>query len=243
MGNSIDTVGSSLEALNAYYQLITENLAYASTSGFKRRLETFIQTGAAQEGSSDGSGGGGGVSKTQKTDIHQGALRETGPALDLAINGGGFFVIETPNGVFYTRHGGFQLNSDRQLVDSTGQTVAGENGPITIPPDVSPTQISVSLEGNVSAGGSVVGTLRIVDFENLQDLKRVGVTHFEVPPGVDPIPAKSFSVSQKYQESSNVNIVRELVNLIMVTRVYQANLKSVQVQDERMKNLLQVALA
>ncbi len=235
MSDSIQQVGASLEALTGAYARITQNLANASTPGFKRHLSAFVS-------GSDGRGGGE-ISAKDYCDFTQGAMKQTGRSLDVAINGEGFFVMETPQGPLYTRYGSFQLNASRQLVDSLGRTVSGQGGPITIPPGAGPEEIQISSQGAISAGGSTVGRLRIVNFENPDRLIRAGAIHFRAPANVAPDDVASPALGQGFVESSNVNVARELVDLITVTRLYQANVKTIQTRDDHLKHLLQVAMA
>ncbi len=234
MSDCIQQVGSSLEALTDAYTRITQNLANASTPGFKRQLSGFV---------SEFGDGGANISAAQNSDFTQGSLKQTQRALDLAINGDGFFVVETPKGPLYTRYGSFQLNAQRQLVDSVGRTVSGQSGPITFPPDAAADSIQISRQGVISAAGSNIGRLKIVDFEDPHRLTHAGGTHFEAPGDIEPRNATSSTIQQGFVESSNVNIARELVDLITVSRMYQANVKCISTQDDRMKHLLQVAMA
>jgi len=236
MVDSTRQVSASLEALSEAYCQIAENLSNASTPGFKRHLVTLMSTGGPQDQSGD-------IQAEQRCDYTQGALRQTGRALDLAVSGDGFFVIETPQGPLYTRYGTFQLNAQRQLVDSLGRTVSGQAGPITLPPDVSPDQIQISRQGAVCVAGTTVGRLRVVSFDDPQKLIRAGAVHFRAPAGLEPTDVASPMIHQGFRESSNVNVARELVDLITVSRLYQANIKSIQAQDDRLKYLMQAAMA
>ncbi len=236
MGDSIQAVGSSISALSEYYRVITHNLANANTSGYKRRVE------AIRQSITDASAGG--VTGGTSIDFTPGAMIRTGRSLDMAIQGrDGFFVIETPEGPLYTRNGVFRLNPQGQLVNADGQTVSGEGGQIVIPNTVGPSGVSVATDGQISADGQAIGKLKIVEFDDPAALKPIGNNCFRAPPTATPKAAEKTTVYQGFQEAANVNVVEELVDLIMVTRMYEANMKSIKVQDERMKNILQVAMA
>ena len=178
---------------------------------------------------------------TPAIDFTQGGLVRTGRGLDLALNGKGFFVIETAAGPRYTRNGVFRTNPQGQLVDSAGRMVAGEGGPITLPPNVNAEMVSVAQDGTISAQGRALGKLRIVDFESYAGLQPVGDSLYSAGLDGEPVPAANASVQQGFQETSNVKAVEELVGLITVTRLYEANIKGIQAQDERKQNLLRVA--
>ncbi len=239
MNGSIQAAGASMDALGRYYRVITHNLANANAVGYKRRVESMRQSLTGQPTTdTDGKV----VGKTF-IDFTQGRLVRTGRALDVALQGkGGFFVIETPEGPLYTRNGVFRLNAQGQLVDSSGRTVAGESGPITIPSNVGPGGVNVSTGGQISANGQSIGKFRIVQFDKPDLLRPVGDNCFRAPTSAGSKPAEKFNVHQGCQEGSNVNIVKELVDLITVTRLYEANAKSISAHDERMKNILQVAM-
>jgi flagellar basal-body rod protein FlgG len=103
--------------------------------------------------------------------------------------------------------------------------------------------MSVSPDGSVSAGGQVLGRLRVVDFDDLAALDAVSGTMFRAPEGAAARPASKFNVKQGYREQSNVNVVREMVDLITVSRLYEANCKSMQKSGESKDQLLRVAMA
>ncbi|MGB2823922.1 MAG: flagellar hook-basal body protein [Phycisphaerae bacterium] len=248
MPSSIDAVSSSLEALTEQYRSITGNLANANTPGFKRTRVSFEQTLAeAVSGSASSEQSGpatGQVSANGAIDFSQGAMTQTGRALDLALGGRGFFTLKTVDGELYTRSGKLHVNDQRQLVDSVGRIVGGSGGaPIVAPATVSTMDIRVTREGDVRAGGTSIGRLEIVDFDDLSKLAPRGSDCFEALEGAGRKDAVAPAVRQRHLESSNVSVVEELVGLIMVTRLYEANIKSISVQDEQMKNILEVAMS
>ena len=265
MSDSIAAVSSSLSGLDDQYETITQNLANANTTGYKRQCTAFSQSLAAQMSQAPGGALTGAadnqqqgqISSSSAIDFTQGAFAQTGSPLDMAIDSNGsskdgtgksatgFFVIETPKGPLYPRNGTFKLDPSGKLVDWAGRGVAGDGGPIIVPSTSSALNVQVAADGEVFADGKTIGKLKIVQFNDESDLKKlssVGGNCFSAPATVTPSPAKDFSVRQGVQESSNVNVVQELVSLITVTRLYEANLKNVQVQDDRLKNLLGVAM-
>ena len=177
-------------------------------------------------------------------DFSQGSLIQTGRTLDFALLGKGFFVVETPEGPLYTRNGAFRTNENGQIVDSAGRTVAGEAGPITVPATVGLSELQVSADGRISAGGINIGKIKIVDFkDNESKLVPVGGNCFVMPDkDIQPASAENVVVKQGYQEASNVKIVDELVDMIMVTRLYEANMRYVSAQRETSSSLTSVAM-
>ncbi len=239
MGNNNEITASSLEAMNRHYEMITHNLANANTIGFKRTRTLFEQAMKRQGGKGPGSGLG--IDAKSHTDFLPGTTVKTDRPLDLTLSGNGFFTLESTKGTVYTRNGTFNLNSQGQLVDTAGRLVAGENGPIVVPKSVGIEKIKVAADGTIEADGKAIGKLKIVDFVNLQRLKPAGSSAFSAPSTLETKPAGA-TVYQGYQESSNVSVVEELANLIAVTRMYEANLKTVNVDDDRLKTILQVAM-
>ena len=236
---------SSLEALTQEYRAITNNLANVNTPGFKRARTSFRQLLDAMSTPADASGEaqapGGTVYPVSAIDFSQGVLTRTGRSLDLALEGDGFFELETTEGPLYTRSGKFHVNAQRQLVDGAGRLVAGQAGPISLPPGVPPGQVGVSRDGGIRAGGSEIGRPRIVRFDQPSELVPAGDGCFRAPAGVAATEATDVSVHQGYVESSNVSAVEELIGLITVTRLYQANVKMLTAQDESLERILDVA--
>lgn len=238
MSDSILAVGSSLEGLAEHYRVITQNLANVSTVGFKRAVTAVLQTETDQAGEADLQTIG-----YSAIDFTQGSLVKTDRPFDVAIQGSkGFFVIETTDGPLYTRNGIFSLDSSGQLVDMAGQTVAGESGPITVPSSVPATNVKIARDGRIFAEGAEIGRLKIVEFDDPTKLVQAGSTIFRAPEGIVPRAVDETTVAQGFQEASNVTAVQELVDLISLTRLYEATIKTVQAQDDRMKNILQVAM-
>ena len=236
-------VSSAINGLTREFDIIAHNLANVGTVGYKRRCNAFSESLMAK-------GGGTKAVSSDESDLYstidftQGSLTETGRKLDFALIGKGFFVIETPNGPLYTRNGMFRLDQNGQIVDSTGRTVAGQSGPISIPPDAGLSQIRVSSEGNITtAAGALVGKFKLVDFkDNESELVAVGLSCLQAPEGMVPEPPENLSVKQGAQEGSNVQLVEELVDMIMVNRLYAANMKFMSVSRDTSKSLLSVAM-
>ncbi|UCF43624.1 MAG: flagellar hook basal-body protein, partial [Planctomycetota bacterium] len=177
-------------------------------------------------------------------DFSQGSITQTGRALDFTLYGKGFFVIETPEGPLYTRNGMFRTNQNGQVVDSEGRTVAGEAGPITIPADTGLSQLSVSSDGSISVGGTAIGRFSIVDFGADEDkLVPAGANCYRMPDeAIVPVAAEQMVVKQGYLESSNVKMVDELVDMIVVSRLYEANMALVSAQKETSSTIMGVAM-
>jgi flagellar basal-body rod protein FlgF len=234
---------TSIDALTRELEIITHNLANASTAGFKRRCNAFTKALDTQQGSPD-TYSPGQIDLETSLDFSQGSFTQTGSPLDFAIMGKGFFVVETPEGPLYTRNGSFQINNNGQLADSTGRIVSGEAGPITVPPTVGISQLSVSADGTITASGVNIGKLQIMDFkENENKLIPAGTNCFVMPDTeVRPTPAENIVVKQGFQEASNVKVVDELVDMIMVSRLYEANMRYLSAQKENTGSIMNAAM-
>jgi flagellar basal-body rod protein FlgG len=236
MPDIVAAISAKRDALTEQYRAITQNIANANTSGYKRSVTSFASTLASAQG-------GASVPSAQtQTDFTQGHLTQTGRNLDLALEGKGFFVVDTPQGETYTRGGVFNLNAQGQLVDLAGNPVAGENGPITVPRTASANSLTVSATGDVEAGGQKLGKLKIVEFPSGTKLDSLGTCCYRAPANAQAQPSTKTIVHQDYQEASNVSIVEELVGLVNVTRMYEANAKTISTQDDGGKALLRVAM-
>ncbi len=244
MDGMSEASASSLEALSEQYRIIAHNLANVSTAGYKRRMTQFVQV-LNETMAGQGSGeipDPGTVEGEMLVDYTQGSLVQTDNPLDVALDGKGFFIVESPEGQLYTRSGTFRANAQGQLVDLSGRTVLGEGGPIILPSGSSTSDLRIARDGSVSAGGAQIGKLKLVEFEDTQQLIPAGDNCFSAVDAT-PVPAESTSVYQRFKEASNVNMVQELVGLITVTRMYEANIKMIQTLDEQMEQLLNVAMS
>ena len=241
MSDPIGPSASSMTALSQQYEAIAHNLANANTAGYKRRVTAFHQ--ALRQASDVSLANIGSVTGQTAIDFSQAALAKTDRSLEFALSGEGFFTVETPDGPRYTRNGSFQVNPQGQLVDLSGQPISGGGGPITIPGGFPVDDIQVATDGTVRAGDQQIGKLAVVEFEDTSELVPVGGNCFIAPDGTTAKPAVGTKVHQGYKEPANFNVVEELVSLIMVTRMYEANAKYITTQDDQTKQILQVAMS
>lgn len=195
------------------------NIANASTTGFHGDRVTFREAlGAARSvdvSLVDVSGA--------RVDAQNGALMQTENPLDLALEGDGMFAVDTPNGPRYTRAGNFQLDDQRRIVTADGHAVRGAGGPITIPPEAA--VIAVGTDGTITADGDTVGKLELVRFEPRQ-LTREGSALMAARG--KPVDGEPPLVRSGMLESSNVNVVRGVVDLVKVSRTYESLMRVIQ---------------
>jgi len=238
-----DQISTSLDALTKEYEIITHNLANVSTAGYKRRCNAFSKVIEARLNNTQ-TYSPGSVELETSFDFSQGNIVKTDRKLDCALFGKGFFQVETPDGALYTRSGIFNIDPNGQIFDFQGRIVSGQAGPITIPGNISTSQISVSSDGSISADGTNIGQFKLVDFgDDENKLAPVGGNCYQLTqPDIVPVPAENVIVKQGCQEASNVQIIEELVDLIMVTRLYEANTDFLNAGKETTGNLISVAM-
>ena len=145
----------------------------------------------------------------------QGALEPTGNALDLAIEGQGFFMVQTPNGPRYTRDGSFHRAQNGQLVTQAGEPVLSQAGqPIQIPPG----EVTVGADGAVSVAGGVVAQVGVFQFPAGTQLTPEGANRYVAPQGMTPTAATSASIHQGALEAANQDVVEGSLDLVMMQR-------------------------
>ena len=196
---------------------IANNLANVSTAGFRASHNVFssvlANTGGTTLSVLNQDENDYGVLSGTKLDNTQGALVPTGNDLDRAMEGPGYFAVQTATGPVYTRGGNFRVSPQGQLITAAGDPVMGENGPITILGQ----PISISSDGTISANGAISGRLKLVEFASTVDMQSAGGTYYTAPAGT-AVPGKASQVRQGMLESSNVNPVTSVVELITAQR-------------------------
>lgn len=211
------------------------NLANANTTGYKKDVAvskdfasvmiTRINDG---QNADIGSLGRGTVIDEVAVDQEAGTIRTTGNDLDMAVDGKGYFAVQTPNGVRYTRNGTFTRSSQGELVTQDGYQVLGQDD---APIRLTGTKFVVNANGAVFNNGIQTGQLQVVDFADERQLTKEGASLFVAAGNAQQQPA-SGSVRQGTLEMSNVNVVAEMVNLITGYRAYETNSKAVQAHDQ-----------
>ena len=220
MPNGLSSAASALRYWERRQEIATNNLANASTDGFKGERVFAQMLGTAGEALP--------VAQTS-TDLRAGTLRQTGNALDLAVPGDGFFVVDTPNGERFTRGGSFQIDTAHRLVDASGHPVLGEKGPVVLPDG----PVDVDASGTVRVNDKVVDRLRLEKAAPNATLAHEGGTLFVPPAGAQrqKVADADRGVKQGFVEESNVNTVSSMVDMIAVQRAYAAVQKAVGTMD------------
>ena len=218
-------VGMSRQvALSRELDVVANNIANINTNGYKADgslFEEYLSSSARSDT-------GGRISYVRDRgvwhDMGAGPIEHTGNPLDLAIDGDGFFAVQTPRGERYTRNGALHLNATGQLVTSEGDPVLGTGGPITFQPN--DRQIQISADGTISVrdGASKVdtarGQLRLVTFAKPQQLRKDGGSTFKPGAGDAPQQTTVARIEQGAVEKSNVRGVVEMSRMIEITRAY-----------------------
>ncbi len=165
------------------------------------------------------------------TDWRDGPLTPTGNALDLAVRGEGFFTVEAPEGLLYTRDGTMSLDQDGRMVTQSGWPVVDAEGqPIIVPPGSA--SIQIGADGRVTADDNEVGRMAIVKFANPAALERVGLSAFRnADPTVEALPTEA-RVEQGMLERSNVNAIDVMTTLIGASRAFEMNMRGIQAYKE-----------
>jgi flagellar basal-body rod protein FlgG len=259
MNTALWAAKTGLDAQQTQMAVVSNNLANVNTTGFKKGRAVFEdlmyqnqrQVGAATSQDTQAPSGlslGTGVRVVATEKVYtQGSFNQTGNALDVAISGRGFFQVALPDGTLaYTRDGSFQLNSQGQLVTSSGYAVQPS---ISIPQGAQ--SITIATDGTVSAtlaGQSAptqVGTLQLTDFVNPAGLQPRGENLLtesgssgsaqSSTPGLSGLG----TLQQGAVEASNVNVVEEMVNMIQTQRAYEMNTKAITSTDQMLQFLSQ----
>ncbi|MFZ4402532.1 MAG: flagellar basal-body rod protein FlgG [Pseudobdellovibrionaceae bacterium] len=257
MVKSLNTAATGMQAQQANMDVIANNIANASTMGFKKsraEFEDLMYQTQKEPGTATGlnayspngvqTGLGVKTASVQK-DFENGNSLVTKGALDLQIEGPGFFQVLTPDGqVMFTRDGAFKKDPTGKMIDKNGNTLQPE---ITIPTNVSGLEIDQKGEVRIISGLSdaqqTIGQIDIVNFVNPAGLKSMGKNLFSQttssgqPQATRPGLNGSGYLAQGQLETSNVNIVDEMVNMITSQRAYETNSKVIQASDQMLQTI------
>lgn len=243
------TSAAGMDVQQAKVEGVTNNLANASTPGYKKediQIQSFPEMLLIQQGGPQRRGGlpvsdppqklgtmGMGAMVTGTfTDNTAGAVQETGNSTDILLKGPGFFAVNVPapgnpGRVCYTRNGAFKVDQEGYLVAYGGYRVLGETGEIK----VGDAGFKVAPDGTVEAGNVQVDKLRLIEFNDVSGLRNESDGLFIDAQGVGR-QANATTVGQGYLEKSNVNVIDEMAGLISVMRTYETNQRLIQAHDE-----------
>jgi flagellar basal-body rod protein FlgF len=244
MSTGLYVMASRMEGLSESLDVTASNLANAATPGFKRTQGKFKSILDATSQPAEAVYEGDrlqlqwpGLGDWQ-LDLSPGAIRRTGRPLDLAVQGDGFFVLDTPAGERFTRKGRMQLTAEGELIHGSGNRLVADSGTLRIPAEAD--EVTVSADGSVSTGEQSLGRLRIVELPEPELLRPEGMGIYRN----DGAPAESAIDSRVIQgavEESNVNPVQEMVAMIKIMRTYEAGSRLLKRLDSLDHQLIQTA--
>lgn len=222
MGEEVMTVrgivnsARSLSYLLTLQQVTANNLANANTQGFKAdRLTAHLAAGARFP------------VPVQRTDLQQGTLTQTGRPLDFGLDGPGFLVARTPQGDRLTRASSLRLDAAGTIVDSHGNPIMGEQGPIV----VSGAELEVGTDGTVMVDGAVAGKIRMVNVEDPSRLLKEGSNLYMTDQPFTRLPEGKTQLRQGSLEEANVDPLLSTVDLVTIQRAYAANIDALRAMD------------
>jgi flagellar basal body rod protein FlgG len=236
---------SALSALERWQDSVSQNIASSQTTAYRKRTVNFSTTKAgeiqldphARPGSDTGTAL---IFPQVNTGINftAGETQATRRDLDVALQGEGFFEVQLPDGSHaFTRNGQFHLRADRTLVNGAGYEVLTDGGaPVTLVPNGSP--LTINPDGTLVQGDISLGKLSVQKFTDPSQLTPVAGGLFLAAPGVRSQPVDSPEVLQGYLEASNVTPLREMVDLVLISRAYEANQKIINTVDQQMQKTL-----
>lgn len=234
MDNSLYTTLNRQTGLMAEMRVIANNIANAATTGFRAEglmfAEHVTDLGPGVPSLSMAS------PEARIVSGAQGGLTQTGGTYDLAIEGEGYFLIETPNGNRLTRAGSFTPSAEGQLLTSDGMRLLDLGGaPVAVPPGAS--RIAIGRDGTLAADGSPVAQIGLWQPAGATGLVADGATRFEAPDGVEPI--TDGKIFQGFLEESNVNPVSEIARMIEVQRAYELGQGFLDNEDRRIRSVIE----
>lgn len=233
MDNANYVVLTRQSGLKKELQITANNIANASTTGYRSEGVVFAEMVEAANTE------GGSISMTDArvryTSELPGAVSKTGGTFDVAIQGDGFFQVETPNGVRLTRNGAFSPNAANELVTFDGFRVLDSGGaPIFIPPDQP--GLAIASDGTMSTSEGPIAQIGVVAPADASKLEREDGVFFRAPEGA--LQVDTPQVLQGFIEGSNVNPVEQIARLIQVQRAYEAGQKLLEREDERIRGVV-----
>ncbi len=233
---SIAATGMLAQQMNV--EVISNNIANVNTTGFKAENMIFTEF---LEQTAEGEVLSLVHDVSFVRDLSEGPMVGTQSPLDLAIHGQGYFVVDTPDGERYTRHGVFQLDDGGQIVTTEGHPVLNNGGaPIVVPLDTS--RITITRDGTISADAQEIGQIKLVSFENPQALSKIGSGLYEAI-GQTPTTDPDSEVLQGMVENSNVKGVVEMTRMIDTVRSYQAAAKLADTEHQRILDAIEALVS
>ena len=237
MSGSLYLSTSGAEARLQQIDALSNNLANSGTAGFRATEVSF--EGALEAALLEGEAGGGRsfvAADLSSLRLEPGPVEQTGRALDVAIQGEGYFIIETPEGIRHTRAGSFHVDPQGFLATHSGHPVLGNGGPI----QVGQRPATIQADGAViDDEGTVLGRLRLEQFLEPAEIQREGGNLLRVSEDTVVFPVDGPAFAPASIEGSNVRTVQELARLVIVQRAFDASMRTLEAEDAASSRLLQ----
>ena len=234
MENSIYVALSRQVGLAEKMAVTANNIANVNTPGYRSQNMVFNEFLADPRGLEDP------LSQVLDYGHYQntapGSFQSTGNPLDIAIQGNGYLGVQTPDGLAYTRNGRMSLNINRELVNPAGLPITDEGGnAITIPADAK--DIIIAQDGTISSENGTISKLKLVQFENEQDLEASGDSLYRTAQAEQPVTGSN--IIQGAYENSNVQAVLEMTRMIQTSRNFQSIHNMMQNEHDRQRTMIQ----
>lgn len=248
MVRGIEAAAKGMANIVNWNDVIANNLANVNTPGFKQTLVSFknimdVQVNNPYPNTPGvlGNISAGSAIDASVIDFKQGSIKTTGNPLDLALNGDGFFVIQTPQGQAYTRNGSFIINNNNEISTIDGYPVLGETGaPITLnfnaKDDVK--DIKIDAQGNVELNKVIIDKIKVVDFENRNSLQAMGGSLYKTSGNTPALTPEKYSISQGALEGANSNVIECMINSINGSRTYEHLSKVIETDNRTLSKVV-----
>lgn len=236
---------ASMSALEQWQNAVAQNISSGQVTGYRERTVQFSVQQAGEyvldksgQPGSDANQQASFPSASNAVNFTAGKSEPTGNPLDLSIQGSGFFQVQMTNGTTaYTRNGEFKTRNDGTLVTTANMPVLSESG-TNIVLQQQGANVTINPEGVISEGAQQVGRIGVVQFANSESLTPISGGIFVAPQNTTPEPVQKPGILQGYLEASNVSPLHEMVDMVQISRAYEANQKIITNADQQMQKTM-----
>ena len=228
---------AGMQARMQSLDLVANNLANSSTSGYKTDGEFYTLFTSAAAGEDESGPSAVPMIQRQWTDFAQGLLEPTNNPLDFGLSGKGLFVVQGPSGPLYTRNGNFRFSTSGNLITSEGYPLLQDNGqPFTAN---TAQELKVSSDGNITQNGNSIGHIKLVEFSSPANLTKFGANYFANATDQDPVDATGMQIYQGKLEASNVSASHGAVRIVGLSRQFEMMQKAISLSNDMGKKAIE----